>query len=128
MSTILDSQVRKQGLGREKNTLPDPPKEERRVWECENKQLDPEMKIMSTILDSQARKPGLEKEKIRSQTRLRKKTRSRERKIRAQTRSRKKNGFGEKKIYSQTCEAQDSIRFPSPPVSSPWLFVTRHNS
>ena len=35
--------------------FPDPPKEERRVWECENKQLDPGMKIMSTILNSQTR-------------------------------------------------------------------------
>lgn len=34
--------------------------------ECENKQLDPEMKIMSTILDSQARKPGLGREKYAS--------------------------------------------------------------
>lgn len=45
---------------------PDPPKEENRVWRCENKQLDPEMKIMSTILDSQARTPGLGREKYAS--------------------------------------------------------------
>ena len=65
MSTILDSQVRKTGLGKE-NTLPDPPKEERRVWECENKQLDPGIEIMSTILNSQVRKTGLGKEKYAS--------------------------------------------------------------
>ena len=49
-----------------KNTRPDPLKEEKRVWECENKQLDPGIEIMSTILDSQARKPGLGKEKYAS--------------------------------------------------------------
>lgn len=43
--------------------LADPPKVEKRVWKCENKQLDPGMKIMSTILDSQTRKKGLRKEK-----------------------------------------------------------------
>ena len=107
MSTILNSQVRKTGLGKEKyasrpaqgrkpglerkkyvprpekgklcqpfwivkpgkrvwgkkNTRSDPLKEENRVWECENKQLDPGIEIMSTILGSQAQKPGLGKEK-----------------------------------------------------------------
>ena len=77
---------------------------------------------MATILNRQVPETGSGERKIRSQTRLRKKTGARERKIRAQTRSRKKNGFGEEKIYSQTCEAQDSIRFPSPPVSSPLAF------
>ena len=43
--------------------VPDPPKDKTRVWKCENRQLDPGMKIMSTILESQARKTGLEKEK-----------------------------------------------------------------
>ena len=37
-----------------------------RVWECENKQLDPGIEIMSTILNSQVRKPGLGKEKYAS--------------------------------------------------------------
>ena len=109
MSTILNSQVRKTGLGK-KNTLPDPPKEENRVWRCENKQPDPEIKIMSIILGSQTRKPGLRKENTLSDP------------------LKEENRVWREKIYSQTCEAQDSIRFPSPPVSSPWLFVTRHNS
>ena len=43
--------------------LADPPKEEKWVLRCENRQLDPGMKIMSTILDSQTRKKGLRKEK-----------------------------------------------------------------
>ena len=43
--------------------LADPPKVEKRVWKCENKQLDPGMKIISTILDSQTQKKGLRKEK-----------------------------------------------------------------
>lgn len=67
--------------------------------------LDPGMEIMSTILGSQARKPGLEKEKYASRP--------------AQGR---KPGLERKKIYSQTREAQDSIRFPSPPVLSPLAF------
>ena len=44
----------------------DPPKEENRVWECENKQLDSGIEIMSTILNSQVRKTGLGKEKYAS--------------------------------------------------------------
>lgn len=88
-----------------KNTLPDSPKEENRVWRCENKQPDPGNKNYVNHFGQSNPETGSE-----------------ERKIRSQTRSRKKNGFGEKKIYSQTCEAQDSIRFPSPPVSSPLAF------
>jgi len=83
----------------------DPPKEESRAWRCENKQPDPGNKNYVNHFGQSNPETGSGERKIRSQTRLRKKTRSRERKIRAQTRSRKKNGFGEKKIYSQTCEA-----------------------
>ena len=111
---------------------PDPPKEENRVWRCENKQLDPEMKIMSTILDSQARKPGLGREKYASRPARGRKPGLEMEKYAARPgnenyvnyfgQSSPETGSGEKKIYSQTREAQDSIRFPSPPASSPLAF------
>ena len=95
----------------EKNTLPDPPKEERRVWECENKQLDPGIEIMSTILNSQVRKPGLGKEKYASRP--------------AQGR---KPGLERKKYTPRPVRLRILSDFHPRQSHLPWLFVTRHNS
>ncbi len=104
MSTILGSQVQKKGLGR-KNTLPDPPKEEKGVWRWKNKQLDPGNENYVNYYGQSGPENG-----------------SRDKKIRFQTRPRKKNGLGERKICSQTREVQNFIRSPSLPTSSPLAF------
>jgi len=85
MSTILDSQARKQGLGREKYASR--PAQGRKtglgMWK-------------------QAIRPG-DWNYVNHFEQSSPENGSGERKIRAQTRLRKKNGSGEKKIYSQTC-------------------------
>ena len=62
---------------------PDPPKEENRVWRCENKQLDPEMKIMVNYFGQSSPETGSGERKIRFQTRPRKETGSGNGKIRS---------------------------------------------
>ena len=155
MSTILNSQVRKTGLGKEKyasrpgqgrkpglerkkyvprpekgklcqpfwivkpgnrvwgekNTRPDPAKEENRVWREKNKQLDPGMEIMSTILGSQAQKTGLGKEKYASRP--------------AQGR---KPGLEREKYTPRPVRLRILSDFHPRQSHLPWLFVTRHNS